>query len=115
MKREIDKYVHEKEIKVRYRKTEEGQYKSSKSFDMIIVRIPIISHGKSREELLQILNSDKKYVDELAIKSIKESSRFKRSGLTMNYFELDSLTLNPQTEVQYIFGIKKSILKLLND
>ena len=113
MERNIRDHINEKGIKVRYRKTEEGDYKSSRSFDIIIVRIPIISHDKSREELLQLLNVKKKYIDDLALKTIRESSRFKHSGLTMNYFELDSLTLNSQTEVQYVFGIKKSILKLL--
>lgn len=115
MNRSTSEYINEKGIKVRYRKTEEGNYKSSRSFDIIIVRIPIISHGKSREELLQVLNGNKKYIDDLALKAIRESSRFKHSCLTMSYFELDSLTLNSQTEVQYVFGIKKSILNLLNE
>lgn len=113
MDRSISEYINEKGIKVRYRKTEEGNYKSSRSFDIVIVRIPIISHGKSRKELLQLLNIQKRFIDNLAMKAISESSRFKKSGLTMNYFELDSLTLNSETEVQYTFGIKKSILKLL--
>ena len=115
MDRSISEHINEKGIKVRYRKTEEGNYKSSRSFDIIIVRIPIISHDKSREELLQLLNENKKYIDDLAMKAIRESSRFKHSGLTMNYFELDSLILTASTELRYTFDIKKGIRKALEE
>ena len=47
MERDISDHINEKGIKVRYRKTEEGDYKSSRSFDIVIVRIPIISHDNT--------------------------------------------------------------------
>lgn len=89
--------------------------KSKSTFDSINVILPIVSRGKTRKELIEFIQKNKKTFDQFVINEIESRAKFKNSNLSMNYFELSRMTLTSQSELLYIFDIKKGIRDVLEE
>lgn len=85
------------------------QTTSQQIFDGIEVRVPVIKYDFTREELIKLIQKNKKEIDALVVEKIEERMKSHKSRLTMNYFQLDRMTLTATSELLYIFGLKKSL------
>ena len=111
----VNKDINRRQIKISYTNTGNNTTKTSGPFNIITVSIPLITYGRSRKDMIIYISNHKAEFDNIALSCIERSKRFKRSGLSMNYFELDSLMLTASAELRYTFDIKKGIRKALEE
>ena len=109
----VSKYAMRNKIKVDFRQISEckGHYK----FDSINVTIPMVFRGNTRKQLIKIISDNKKEFDHVVLDEITSKSIYRKSKLSLNYFELSNVTLTSQNELVYIFDIKKGIRDALEE
>ena len=109
----VAKFSVPNSIRVDFRNIEKRT--TSDKFDCIYATLPIVTKGKTRKEIIDLISSNKKDFDRLILEKIQSKARFIKSNLSMNYFELSNVTLTRQYELIYVFDIKKEIREILEE
>ena len=75
----------------------------------------MVFRGNTRKQLIKIISDNKKEFDHVVLDEITSKSIYRKSKLSLNYFELSNMTLTSQNELVYIFDIKKGIRDALEE
>lgn len=105
----VNKDICERQIHISYTNTNVDSGRLCKSFNVITVSIPIVLYGRSREDMIKYISLHRPEFDDVVIRSIEKSKRFRNSRLSMNHFQLDSLIMTTSNELVYKFDIKKEL------
>lgn len=75
-------------------------------FDQVVVEMPLIQGNRTRKEMVEFIKQNKKAIKLRAVDTLKNSKRFNRYGVPVNFLKYERMVLTRDNVLEITFALK---------